>query len=126
MLHKPHIVNIYIRIGGLRHKYRVIPEAEVIDAIGTFGNGEEGFAVRAFHPRDYQKLAVVQDRAGIEGRIDSHALHQKGIGLLVEVVAPSYRRVRGGQHRKLIAVINAVAAGDLAVAPGKQVLLLLE
>ena len=53
----------------------------------------------------------MQDRAGIEGRIDSHSLHQEGIGLLVEVVAPCDRRVRGGQDRKLVAVINAVAAG---------------
>ena len=126
MLDQAHVIDIGVQVGGLRHKYRVIPEAEVIRAIRTLCDGEEGFAVRAFHPRHHQELALVQDRAGIEGRIDSHALHQKGIGLLVEVVAPSYRRVRGGQHRKLIAVINAVAAGDLAVAPGKQVLLLLE
>ena len=126
VLHKPHVIDINVRVGGLRHKYRKIPEAEVIRAIKTFSDGEEGFAVRAFHPRHHQELALVQDRAGVEGRIDSHALHQEGIRLLVEVVAPGDRRVRGGQHRKLVAVKDPIAAGRFAIAPRQQLLLLLE
>ena len=108
-----------IRIG-------VLPEAEVVDAVRAFGDGEEGFAVRALDARHDQKLALVQDGAGVEGGVDAHALHQEGIGLLVEVVAPGDGRVRGGQHRILVAVVDAVAAGGLAVAPGKQLFLLLE
>jgi len=68
----------------------------------------------------------VQYRAGIEDGIHAHALHEKRIGFLVEVVAPGDWRMLGGEYRMLEAVIDAVAVGHFAVAAGQQLFLLLE
>ena len=36
----------------------IVPQAEVVHAIGTFGYGEEGFAVGAFHAQHQQVAAL--------------------------------------------------------------------
>jgi hypothetical protein len=68
----------------------------------------------------------VQNCSGVEDSVDAHALQQERIGFPVEVITPRDGRVRRSQNRKLETVEDAIAAGRLAVAAGKQLLLLLE
>ena len=124
MLHQAHIVDVGIGVAGLGHEDGVIPEAEAIDAAGALGDGEERFSIHAFHARGHQKPAFVKDGAGVEDGIDAHALKQKRIGLLIQVVAPQDGRVRGGEHRVLVAIEDPVAAGGFQVATSEKPLLL--
>ncbi len=126
MLHHAHIIHIDIRLAGLRQQNRVLPKAEVIHAVRALSNGEEGFAVRAFHARHQQKLSLVQNCSGVEDRVDTHALQQEGIGFPVEAIAPGNGRVRRSQNWILVTIEDAITAGQHAVAAGEQFLLLLE
>ena len=124
MFHQAHIVDVGVGLGGLGHEDGVIPEAEAIDAAGALGDGEERFSIHALDARGHQEPAFVEDGAGVEDGVDAHALEEKGIGLLVQVVAPQDGRVRGGEYRVLVAIEDSVAAGRLGAAASQKPLLL--
>ena len=88
----------------------IVPQAEVVHAIGTFGYGEEGFAVGAFHAQHQQVAALPLDGSRVECRIHADALHEVGIGLLVQVVTPEDGRMCCRDYGVFVARDDAVAA----------------
>jgi hypothetical protein len=94
VLYETHVVDVDVGLAGLRHQDRIVPEAKTVNAVWALRDGEEGFAVCAFNARDNKVLAVVQDGAGVEGRVDRHPLEQHRVGFAVKIVAPMNGRVR--------------------------------
>ena len=110
MLRDAHVVDIGGRDDVVGHGDRLVPEAEVVDAVGTLRHGEERLSVGAFHAHDDDVLVVPLDGATVERRVHHDALHQKGIVFLVEVIAPGERRVFRRHDGVLILGVDAVAA----------------
>ena len=88
MLRDAHVVDIGGRDDVFRHRDGFVPEAEAVDAVGTLCYGEERLAVGTFHTTHQQVSSVEFDGAGIQHGIHHDALHQVGIVLLAEVIAP--------------------------------------
>ena len=103
-----HVVNV----GGgnhiFGHRDGIVPEAEVVNAVGAFGHGKERLAVGSLHAHHQYILSVPLDGSRIQGSIHSDAFHQVGVGLLVQIITPKHGRVCGGQYRMLITGDNAV------------------
>jgi len=111
-----HVVDIDVRIFSFGHHHRIVPEVEIINAVGAFGDCEEGFAVPSLDAGHDQDFAIQLDGAGIEGGIDAQPLHQEGIALGIEVVAPEKGGMTGRQHWIGVTLIDAVMPGQGRVA----------
>src|SRR5690554_6507579 len=109
MSSQTHVVDIGVRTVSFRQGDRVIPKAEVIDAVGAFGNSKKGFAVNTFNAHGKNVPAVPVKRSGIKGCMDALTLHQERIGFFVEVITPEDRCMGSRQDRIFITGINAVA-----------------
>jgi hypothetical protein len=126
MPHHADVIDVHIRIAGLRHQDRIIPEAKVVDAIGALGYSQKRFSIRPFYSRQHQDLALVFNCSGIECGIDSHPLHQVWIRLGIEVIPPENGRVLRGDHWVLIPIEDAVPILQLGVFPPDQLFVVLE
>lgn len=104
-----HVVDIRVGIAGLGHPDRIFPEPEIVDAVGTLGDGEERFAVVAFDAHRQHVFAVVEHGPGVERAVDAETLHAVGVAFGREVVAPLQRRVVTRQHRKSVPFVNPVS-----------------
>ena len=113
-----------IDIGGgdhiLGHGDGLRPEMEVVYAVGAFGNSEEALAVGTLHTHDKQVFAMPLDGSAVERGVHHDALHQVGIILLIEVVAPLQRRVLGSENRIFITCVDAVVPFLRLVLAGNQ------
>ena len=96
------------------------PETPVVDPVGRLRYREEGFAVGSFHPCDDGVFAFKKDGSCIEHRVHHDALHQEGIVLLIEVIAPLQRRVLRRENRVLVFGIYSVAAFYGFIRTGEQ------
>src|SRR5581483_10248529 len=117
---EPHVIDVDIRLGGLRQADRVVPETPVIDTVRAFGHREERFSVHALDTSDHQVAALVLDGAGVEYGVDSEALEQLRVRRLFQIIAPENRRVRCRQYRVAIAVDHPIATGDALVRPSDE------
>ena len=96
------------------------PETPVVDAVGRLRYREEGLTVGSFHPCDDGVFAFKKDGSGIEHRVHHDALHQEGIVLLIEVIAPLQRRVLRRENRVLVFGIYSVSAFYGFIRTGEQ------
>ena len=103
-----HIIDIRCRNDVLGHRDGLRPEAEVVDAVGTLGRGEERLAVGTLHTDNEHILVMPLDGAAVERGVHHDALHQVGVVLLTEVIAPFQGRMVGRQDGVLILLINTV------------------
>ena len=113
-----HVIDIGGRgIFSVGHRNRLVPEAPLVNAVETLSHSEERLAVGALHAA-YQQVATVQfDGTGIEHGIHHDALHQIGVVLLVEVIAPLQGSMLGSQDGIHIFLIDTIATlGDLVGA----------
>ena len=115
-----HVVDVGGRDYVVRHGHGIVPKAEVVNPVGALGHCEERLAVGTLHADHQQVLAVHLYRAGVEGGVHADALHQVGVGLLVEVVAPEQGRVGRCDNRVLVACEYAVAFVCRFVLAGEQ------
>ena len=122
MAGQAHIIDVGRRVVRVGHGDRFVPEAEVVDAVGTFRHGEEALAVGSLDTHHEQVLSVPLHCAGIEGGVHHDALHEVRIGVFVQVVPPLQRRVLGGQYGMGVAFVNAVAAFLYVVGCGEECL----
>ena len=122
-----HIVDVGSRNHILRHGNRVVPETEVVDAIGTLGHSKERFAVGSFYTDHQQVFSVPFDGSGIEGSIHADSFHEEWIGVFIQIVAPKYRSMGSGQDgvfvtgKDTITILNRlVGTGYKSFVVGEQ------
>ena len=118
-----HVVDVGCWNHIIRHRNRFIPEAEVIDSVGTHRHGKETLAVSTFNAHDKQVFALPLDGAGIQRCIHHDALHQIRIVFLVEVIAPFQRRMLSGENRVGILCIDTVPPFQWFVFLSQQLLM---
>ena len=75
MSREAHVVYIRCRNHVFGHGDRIIPETEIINAVGALGYGKERFAVSALHTHHQQVLAVPFDGTRVHGRIHTDTFH---------------------------------------------------
>lgn len=108
MAHEAHVVNIGIRVVGFRDDARLVVETEAVNTRGGLRDAEEALAIPSLDTRAEGDAAIPFDGTGIHDRIDAKPLHEKGIPLFIEVIAPFERHMRGSQNRIGIPFINSV------------------
>ena len=119
-----HVVDIRIRVAGLGHPNRIFPEAEIVNAVGALGDGEERFAVVAFDTHRQYVFAVVEHGSGVERAVDAETLHAVGVAFGREVVAPFQRRVVPRQHGVQVTFVNPVSGQQRFVLTLQQSVML--
>ena len=121
MTREPHVIDV--RCGcviAVGHGDGFRPETPVVDAVGRLRYREERLTVGSFHPCDDGVFAFKKDGSCIEHRVHHDALHQEGIVLLIEVIAPLQRRVLRRENRVLVFGIYSVAAFYGFIRTGEQ------
>ena len=103
-----HVVNVGGGFSPFGHGDGTRPEGEVVHAVGTFGHGEEGFAVGPLHTHYQYVLVSPLNGTGVQSGMDTNPLHEERIALLVQVIAPLQRGVFPGEDRMLVTFIYAV------------------
>ena len=112
MCREAHVIDV----GGgnyiIGHRDGLGPESEVVHAVWALGHSEERLAVGAFNPHNNYIFALPFDGACIERRVHHDALHQVGVVLLVEVIAPLQRSMVGCDDGILVFLVDAVAPSE--------------
>ena len=109
VLRQSHVVDVRGGLLRVGHGDGLLPEAEVIDAVRTLGNGEEALAVGPLHAAHQQVAPIQADGSGVQHRVHHDALHQVGVVLLTEIISPLQRCVVSRQHRVAVLFVDAVA-----------------
>ena len=104
----------------------MIPETEVVDAVGRFGYGKERFAVVAFDAHHHYIIVAPFDGSRIEGGIDTNALHKERIGLGVIVITPKEWRMGSCNDRIFVAIEDTVALDRIVLATDEGFVLCLD
>ncbi len=81
---------------------------EAVNASIRLSHCEEGLAVRALGAHEEVELSIQIDGAAVQHSIDTQALHEVGVGANVQVIPPMDGCELAGEHRVLIALIDAV------------------
>ena len=114
-----HVVDIGCGDDVVGHCHGTLPEAEVVDSVGAFGDGEERFAVAAFDAHHDYVFALPFHSSGVESGVDADALHEPWICGWVEVVFPERRYALCGYDGMCIAVVDTVALNGCVLARNK-------
>ncbi len=114
-----HVVDIGSGDDVVGHCHGTFPEAEVVDSVGAFGDGEERFAVAAFDSHHDDVFALPFHSSGVEGCVDAYTLHEPWICGGVEVVFPERRYALGCYDGMHIAVVDTVALDRCVFARDK-------
>ena len=122
MLRDAHIVDVGGRHLIVGHGDGLVPEAEIVDAVGTLCHGKERLAVGTLHPHDNHIFALPLDGATVERGIHHDALHEIGVVALAQIVSPGERCVLGSDDRVLILGIDAVSPFTRDIWAGEQLL----
>ena len=109
MLCEAHVVDVGCRNDVFGHGDRLIPEAEVVDAVRTFGHGKEALAVGSLYSHHEEILAVHLDGARVECGIHHDALHEIRVILFREIVAPLQRCVLSCENGIFILGIDTIS-----------------
>jgi hypothetical protein len=96
---------------GFRDDARFVPEAETVDAVFGFRDGEEALSVPAFDADADDDFSLPLDGAGVEGGVDAEALHEEWVGPGIEVVTPFERDVPVGDDGMGVAFVDSVVPG---------------
>ena len=108
MLRDAHVVDVGGRNDILGHGDGLVPEAEVVDAIGRFSHGEERFAVGTFDTHYEAVFALPLDGSAVERSIHHDALHEVGVVFFAEVILPLQWRMFCSQNGELPLLVDAI------------------
>ena len=117
VLRQAHVVHVGLVGAGVGQKNGPVPKAEALHAAVRLGDREKALPVPALHAGNQRELAVQQDRAAVEGRVDAEALHHVRVGFGIRVIHPEGRHVIAGQNGVLPAVVDAVIVGCVDFVP---------
>ena len=124
VLRQAHVVDIRCGHVALWQGDRLGPEAPAVDAIGRFGHGEETLTIGTLDATDHQITAIQLDGACVQHGIDHNALHQVGVVLGREVVAPLQGRMLSREDGEFIFLIDAIAPRQGFVGALEQLLVM--
>src|SRR5262249_34183253 len=120
MTDQTHVIDIDIRLISLRQEDGKVPELKTVDAIVAFGDGKERLSIHALDPHCHHDLALKLHRAAVECSVDTQSFNQERVRVVIEIVAPEDRRMRGSQHRIQVALYDAIVAFKAVVRTFQQ------
>ena len=108
MLCQSHIIYIGSRHHVIRHGDRLLPEAEVVDAIRTLCHRKVTLAVSTLNTHHQTVFSLPFNGTCVQRCITHNTLHQVRVVLLVEVVFPLQGHVFSCYHRVLVLLVNTI------------------